>query len=147
LALTALVLFFSFFKEWEGLSNSRNSKNTWAAFDFRNAIGVFANKFTFWFRTVGFVAFPVTFGFFTNWFAFGFGSLAMSNTVGLFANSNAFRTIEHFTAFIWAFNFAFWFFAFYITNGVFRFSTACVAFRRFTYWVTNCWAMRIITFP
>jgi hypothetical protein len=64
-----------------------------------------------------------------------------------FANSNAFRAIKHFTSFIWAFNFTFRFFTFYIANSVFGFSTRCMTFRRFTNRVTDGRAMRIITFP
>ena len=121
MALTALVLFFSFFKERERLSNSGSSQSARAAFNFRNAVGVFTNKFAFGFRAIGFVAFPVAFGFFANWLTFWLGSLAMSNAMGLFADSYAFRAVKHFTTFIRAFNFAFGFFAFDVANGVFRF--------------------------
>jgi len=43
LALAALALLFSFFEEGERLSNSRSSESARAAFDFRNAIGIFAD--------------------------------------------------------------------------------------------------------
>ena len=69
------------------------------------------------------MAFPVAFGFFAYWFAFGFRSLAMSNAMGLFADSYTFRAVKHFASLIRAFDFAFWFFAFDVTNCVFGFST------------------------
>jgi hypothetical protein len=119
--LAALILFFSFFKEGEWLSNSRSSKCARTAFYFRNTIRIFTNEFTFRFRTGGFVAFPVTFRFFTNWFTFWFRSLAMSNAMWLFANSYTFWTVKHFTSFIRAFNFTFGFFTFNITDCVFGF--------------------------
>ena len=66
------------------------------------------------------MAFPITFGFFANWLTFRLGSLTVSYTVRLLANSHALRAVEHFTTFIWAFNFAFRLFTFYIANRVFR---------------------------
>ncbi len=104
MALAALVLFFSFFEERERLSNSGSSKRTRAAFHFRNAIRIFANKFAFGFRAVRLVAFPVAFGFFADRLAFWFGSLAVSNAMRLFADCYAFRAVKHFAAFIRAFN-------------------------------------------
>jgi len=108
--LAALALLFSFFEERERLSNSRGSESARAAFDFRNAIGIFADKFAFGFGAIWLVAFPIAFGFFANRFAFGFRSLAMSDAMGLFANSYAFRAVEHFATFIWAFNLKFFMF-------------------------------------
>jgi len=119
--LAALILLFSFFEEWERLSNSRSSESARAAFNFRNAIGIFAYKFALWFGAIGLVTFPVAFGFFTNRFTFGLGSLAMSDAMRLFANSNALGAIEHFASFIGTFDFTFRFFAFNVANGVFRF--------------------------
>jgi hypothetical protein len=146
-ALTTVFILFSFFEEWERLSNSRSTHSARAAFYFRNTVRVFANQFTFRFGALGFVTFPVTFGFFTNWFTFRFGSLAVSNAVGLFADSNTFRAVKHFASFIRALDLTFRFFTFYIANCVFRFSTASVAFWRFTDWVANSRTMRIVTFP
>jgi hypothetical protein len=145
--LAALVLFFSFLEERKRLSNSGSSKSAGATFDFRNAIGIFANQFAFRLGTVGFVTFPIAFGFFAYGFTFGFGSLAMSYAMRLFANSNTLRAIKHFTSFIGTFNFAFWFFAFNIANCVFRFSARSVAFRRFANRIANSWAVGIIAFP
>ena len=68
------------------------------------------------------MAFPVTSWFFAYSFAFWLRSLAVSNAMGLFADSYALRTVEHFASFIWAFNFTLWFFAFDIANSVFGFS-------------------------
>ena len=123
MALTTFSLFFSFFEEGEWLSNFRCSKSTGTAFDFRNTIGIFTNKFALGFRASGFVAFPVTFGFFANWFTFWFRGLTVSNAMGLFAYGNALGAVKHFTSLIWAFNFAFGFFAFDVANGVFGFGT------------------------
>ena len=147
MALAALVLLFSFFEEWEGLSNSRSSEGARAAFNFRNAIGVFANKFALGLGAVGLVAFPVAFGFFTNRFAFWFGGLAMSNAVRLFANSNALGAIKHFASFIRALDFAFRFFAFNIANSVFRFGAGGMALGGFADRVANSRAMGVIAFP
>ena len=123
MALTTFVLFFSFFKEGEWLSNFWCSKSTGTAFDFRNTIGIFTNKFTLGFRASGFMTFPVTFRFFADWFTFWFRGLAMSNAMGLFADSNALGAVEHFTSLIRAFNFTFGFFAFDVTDCVFGFGT------------------------
>jgi hypothetical protein len=145
--LTALILFFSFFEEGERLSNSRSSQSAWAALNFRNAIRIFANKFAFGFGAVGFVAFPIAFGFFANRFTFWFRSLAMSNAMRLFANSYALRAIKHFASFIRAFDFTFWFFAFDVANCVFRLGAGSMALRRFADWIANSRAMGIIAFP
>ena len=93
------------------------------------------------------MAFPVTFRFFANGFAFWFGGLAMSNAMGLFADSDTFRTVKHFTSFIGAFNFAFGFFTFDVANGIFGFSAGSVAFWGFANWVANSGTVWIITFP
>jgi len=119
--LAALVLLFSFFEERERLCNSGGSESARAALDFRNAIRIFANKLALGLRAVRLVAFPIAFRFFANWLAFGFGCLAVSDAMRLFADSYAFRAVKHFAAFIRAFNFAFGFFAFNIANCVFRF--------------------------
>ena len=145
--LTAFFLAFGFFEEGERLSNSRSSHGTRATFDFRNTVRVLADEFTLGFRTVRLVTFPVASGFFTDGFTFGFGCLTMGDTMGWFADGNTFRTVEHFTSFIWAFNFTFRFFTFYIANCVFGFSTTGVTFRRFADWVANGRTVRIITFP
>jgi len=145
--LTAFILLFTFFKERERLSDFRSSKGARAALNFRNTIGIFANKFAFRFRAGGFVAFPVTFGFFANRFAFGFWGLAMSNAMGLFANCDTFGAVEHFATFIWAFDFTFGFFAFNVADGVFGFGARSMAFWWFANWVANSGAMRIIALP
>ena len=43
--------------------------------------------------------------------------------MGLFADGDTFWAVKHFTSLIWAFNFAFGFFAFDVANGVFGFGT------------------------
>jgi hypothetical protein len=147
LALATFSLFFSFFEEGEWLGNFGCSKCTRATFDFRDTIGVFTNKFALRFRASGFMAFPVTFRFFTDWFTFWFGCLAMSNAMGLFADCNTFWAVEHFTSLIRAFNFTFGFFAFDVANGVFGFGTGSVALGGFANWVANGGAMWVVTFP
>jgi hypothetical protein len=69
------------------------------------------------------MTFPITFGFFTDWFTFRLRGLTVSNTMRRLADSDTFRTVEHFTTFVWAFNLTFRFFTFYITNGILRLST------------------------
>jgi len=105
------------------LGHSGSSHGARAALNFRHAIRVFANQLAFGLRAVGFVALPVASGLFTNWLAFGLRSLAMSYAVGLLANCDAFRAVEHFATFVGALNFTFGFLAFYITNSILRFST------------------------
>jgi hypothetical protein len=140
-------LFFSFFEEGEWLSNFGGTKCTRAAFNLRDTVGVFANKFTLRFRAGGFVAFPVTFRFFANWFTFWFRCLTVSNAMGLFAYGNALWAVKHFTSLIGAFNFTFGFFAFNVTDCVFGFSATGVALRGFADWVANSGAMWVVTFP
>ena len=122
-ALTAFFVLGSFLEEGEGLSNSRSSQSARAAFDFRHTVGVLANKLALGFGAVGLVAFPVASGFFADGFAFGFGGLAVSDAVRLFADGDTLRAVEHFATFIRAFNFTLGFFTFNITNGIFGFST------------------------
>ena len=119
-ALAAIFISFSFLKEGERLSNSRRAQSARAALNFRNAVRVFANKLALGLGAVRFMAFPIAFRFFANRFTFGFGGLAVSNAVRLFAYSNALGAVEHFTSFIRAFNFAFGFFAFNVADCVFR---------------------------
>jgi len=93
------------------------------------------------------VAFPVTFWFFADGFAFWLRSLAMSYTMRSFANSDAFRTIEHFTSFIRAFDFTFWLFTLDIANGIFWFSARSVALGRLANWIAYSWAVRVVALP
>jgi hypothetical protein len=113
---------FCFFEERESRDGSRSSCSTRATLYFRSAIGIFTNKFTFGFRAIRFVTFPVAFGLLANSFAFRFGSLTMSHTVRLLANCNTLGTVEHFATFIRTFNFTLRFFTFYIANCIFGFS-------------------------
>jgi hypothetical protein len=92
--LTAIFVSFSFFEEGERLSNSWSSHCARTAFDFRNTVRIFADKFALRFRTVRLVTFPIALGFFTNGLTFGLRSLAVSNTVRLLADSDTFRAIE-----------------------------------------------------
>jgi len=93
------------------------------------------------------MTFPIAFRFFAHWFTLGLGSLAVSYAMRLFADSNTFWAIKHFTSFIWAFNFAFWFFAFNIADSVLWFGTAGVAFWGLADWIADSWAMWVIAFP
>jgi len=93
------------------------------------------------------VAFPVTSGFFTDGFTFGFGGLTVSNTVRLFTDGNTFRAIFSFTSLVGTFDFTIGFFTFNITDGVSGFLTRSVAFRGFTNGVTNSGTFWVIAFP
>ena len=145
--MAAILISFSFFKEWERLRDSRSSHSTGAAFDFRNAVGVFAYELALGFRAVRLVAFPITLGFLAYRFAFRFGCLAVSHTVRLLTNSDTFRAVHQFTSFIRAFDFTFGLFAFDIANSVFRLSTGGVAFRGLAYGITNGRTVGVVTFP
>ena len=129
------------------MSNSGSSQSAWTTLDLRDTVGVLANQLTLGFGAVGLVAFPVASRFFADGFTFRLGGLAVSDAVGLFADGHTFRTVEHFTTFIRAFNFTFGFLTFYITNCVFGFSTGSVTFGRFANGVANGRAVRIIAFP
>jgi hypothetical protein len=93
------------------------------------------------------MAFPITSWLFTYRLTFWFWCLAMSDAMRLLAHRHAFRTIEHFASFIRAFNFTFRFLTFHVANCIFRFSTRSMAFWGFADWITNSWAMWIVTFP
>ena len=129
------------------MSNSRSSHSTRTAFNFRNTVRIFTDQFTFRLRTSGFVTFPVASGFFANSFAFRLRGLAVSNTVGLFADSYTFRTVIHFATFVGTFDFTFRFFTFNIANSVSGFSAGSVAFRGFANGVTNSGTMGVVAFP
>ncbi len=119
----AIFVLFSLLEEGEGLRQSGTSDSARTALDFGSTVGIFAYEFAFGFGAVGFVAFPVTFRFFTNSFTFRFGSLAVGDAMRLFADSDTFGAVKHFTSFIGAFNFTGGFFTFYVANCVFRLST------------------------
>ena len=146
-ALTTVFILFSFFEEGERLGDSWCSHGARAAFNFRNTVRVFANQLAFGFRAGWFMAFPVTFGFFANGFAFRFRSLAVSNAMGLFADSDTLGAVKHFATFVRALNFTLRFFTFYVANSVFRFRAGSVTFRGFAYRIANSRAMRVVTFP
>jgi predicted small integral membrane protein len=93
------------------------------------------------------MAFPVAFGLFANCLAFWLGSLAVSNAMRSFADSNAFRAIKHLTSLIRALNFTFWLFTFDVANGVLWFCARGMAFRRLADRITYCRTMRIVALP
>jgi hypothetical protein len=93
------------------------------------------------------MAFPIAFRFFADSLTFWFRGLAVGYTVRLFANRDALRAVEHFAAFIRAFYLADWLFTFDVTYCVFWFSAGCMTFRRLTYGITDCRAVRVIAFP
>jgi hypothetical protein len=93
------------------------------------------------------VAFPIASGLLAYRFAFWFGSLAVSNAVRLFAYSDALRAVEHFAAFIRAFNLTLGFLTFDVANGIFRLSATGVTLGRLTDGVANGRAVRVVTFP
>jgi hypothetical protein len=122
-ALTTLFILFGFLKDREWCINSWSTKSARTALNFRCAVRIFADQFTLGFGASWFFTFPIAFWFFANWFAFRFWCLAMCHAVGLFANSDTFWAVEHFTSFIWAFYFTFWFFTFNIADSILWFST------------------------
>jgi len=146
-ALTAVFILFSLFEEGEGLRNSGGSQGAGAALDFGDTVGVLADQLTFGLGTVGLVAFPVASGLLAHGLAFGFGSLAVGNAVGLFADGDALGAVEHFASFIRAFDLALGFLAFYVANSVFRLGAGSVAFGRLANGVANRRAVRVVTFP
>ena len=129
------------------MSDFRSSHGAGAAVDFRNAVGVLADEFTFGLGAVGLVAFPVASGLLAYRLTFRLGSLAVGDAVRLFADGDALGAVEHLAAFIRAFNFTFRFLAFDIANGVLGLSARSVALRRLAHWVANSRAVRIVTLP
>jgi len=93
------------------------------------------------------VALPIATRLLADGFTLRFRCLAVSYAVRLLANSYALRAVEHFTTFIWTFNFTFRLLALNIANGILRFSAGCVTFRRFTYRIANSRAVGVIAFP
>jgi hypothetical protein len=146
-ATAAVLVGFGFLEEGEWLGNAGSTHGALAAFDFRNAVGIFTDKFALGFRAVGFVAFPVALGFLADRLAFWFGSLAVGDAVRLFANCNALGAVEHFAAFVGALDFTFGLFAFDIADCVFGFGAGSMAFGGFADWVANGWAVRVIALP
>ena len=95
LATAAVGVSFSFLKEGERTGNSSSSSSSAVtALNLRNTVGVFADKLAFGLGAVGFVAFPVALGFFADCLAFGLGSLAVGDTVGSLADSDALGAVE-----------------------------------------------------
>ena len=129
------------------MRDSRSSHGAGAALDFRHAAGIFADQLALGFWAVRFMAFPVALGFFTNGFALGFGSLAVSDAVRLFADSDALGAVEQLASFIRAFDLAFGFFALDIANGVFGLSATGVALGWLADWVANGRAVGVVALP
>ena len=100
------------------MGNSGSSEGARAALNFRHAVGVLTDELALGLGAVGLVAFPVTSGLFTDGFAFGLGSLAVCDTVRLFADGDALRAVEHFATFIRAFDFTFGLLALDVANGI-----------------------------
>lgn len=65
-----------------------------------SAGGVFTDQLAFGFRTEGFRTFPVTIGLGTDRLTFGFGRLAVGDTVGGLAHVHTFGTVGHFAGFV-----------------------------------------------
>ncbi len=93
------------------------------------------------------MAFPVTFWLLTHGLAFGLGGLAVSDAMGLLADGDALGAVEHFAAFVWAFNFAFWFLTLHVANCVFRFSAGSMTLGGLAHRVADGRAVRVVTFP
>ncbi len=147
LALAAVFVRFGFLEEGEGLRNSRSSHSAGAALNFRDAVGVLADQLALGFRAGRLVTLPVTLGFLTDGFAFGLGSLAVGDAVGLFADCDALRAVEHFATFIRALDFALRLFTLDVADGVLGLGARSVAFRRLADGVANGRAVRVVAFP
>ena len=147
LALAAVLVSFSFLEEGEGLRNSRSSHSAGAALNFRHAVGVFADKFALGLGAGRLVALPVTLGFLADGFTLGLGSLAVGDAMGLLADGDALGAVEHFAAFIRAFNFALRLLALDVANGVLGFGAGSMAFRRFADGVANSGAVGVVALP
>jgi hypothetical protein len=119
-AFTASGVLFGFFEEHNSFEGGTVGV-TFTAFDLGSASGVFANKLTFGFGAFGFVAFPVTFGFFTDGFTFGFGDLAMGDTVRRFTDGDTFGAVFHFACFFGAHDLTVGSFTFDVADGIFGF--------------------------
>ena len=145
--LAALLVGLGLLEEGEGLADSGSSHSTGAALNLRNAVGVLADKLALGLGAVGLVAFPVTSGLFAHGFAFGLGSLAVSDTVRLFADGDALRAVEHFATFIRALNFTFGLLALDVANGILGLSAGGVAFGGLADGVADGRAVRVVTFP
>lgn len=93
------------------------------------------------------MAFPVALGLLADGLALGFGSLAMGDAMGLFADSNALRAVEQLAAFVRALNLTLRLLAFDVANSVFGFSTGSMALGRLTYRVADGRAVRVVALP
>jgi len=113
----------------------------------RRASRVLTDQLTCGLRTVRFGALPITLRFFTNGLTFGLGSLAMSYTVRLFADSDTLGAISSGTSLIGTLDFTNGLLTFHITNCISGFSATCMANGRFADWLTNSGALGIVTLP
>ena len=93
------------------------------------------------------MTFPVTTRFFADSFTFWLRCLAVSYAMRLFAHGNAFRTIEHFTSFVWAFYLTLWLFAFHVANCIPGLGAGSVAARRLAHRITNSRTVWVVAFP
>jgi len=145
--MTAFVVLFHFLEHRHSSVNNCSSIVTVATFYLRSTVGVFTDQLTLRFRTLWFLALPVTFRFFTDSFTFWFRYLAMSDTMWFFTDSDTFRTVIHFTCFIRTHDLTVGFFTFHITDCILRFLAGRMTSGWFTHWSTDGITFRIITLP
>jgi len=147
ITITALRILFHFLEHWETNSQMYVLFFTFAAFYFWSAAWIFTNQFTFWFWTLWLSTLPITLGFFAYCFTLRFWGLAMSDTVRGFAYGNTLGAFFSLASFIGAHDRAVWSFAFNITNGIFWFLAAGVAFWGFANWGANGVAFGVVALP
>jgi len=147
ITITALRILFHFLEHWETDSQMDVLFFAFTAFNFWSAAGILTNQFTFWFGALWFSALPITFSFFTYCFALRFWGLAMSDTVGGFAYGNTLGAFFSLASLIGAHDRAVWAFAFNITNGIFWFLAAGVAFWGFANWCADGVAFGVVALP
>jgi hypothetical protein len=121
IARATLVISLSLLEEGIRRGNSRSSNSAGAALNFRSTVGIFTDEFALRLGALRFVTFPVAFGFLADSLTLRLRSLAMSDTMGLLANSDTFRAVKHFATFIRALNFTFRLLTLYIANSILGF--------------------------
>ena len=147
LALAALLVGFGLLEEGEGLADSGSSHSAGAALDLGNAVRVLADELALRLGAVGLVALPVASGLFADGLALGLRGLAVGDAVGLLADSDALRAVEHLAAFVGALDFTLGLLALHIANGVLGFGATGVALGRLAHGVADGGAVRVVAFP
>ena len=105
-----LFILFSFFEEWERLSNSWCTYSAWTTLNFWYTVWIFADKLAFWLGALRLGAFPIASRLFTDSLALRLRGLhkiaylAMGDAVRLFAYSHTFRAVLSLAGLIRAFD-------------------------------------------